>query len=83
MDASSAPALNQNVHMKGIGKFKLKLAHYTFDPAELSGIATETRQFTRDGFTQGLVYKNPACSTDACWLPEKPFHCGDHRGHHC
>ena len=83
MNASSASGLNQHLLMEGIGKYKLKLTHYTFDPAELSEIATETRQFTRDGFAQDLVYKNPACSTDACWLPEKPFQCGDHRGHHC
>ena len=82
-NVNSAPGGSQNLLNIGLGKYKLKLAHYTFDPAELGRIADETRVFTRDGFAQGLVYKNPACSTDACWLPEKPFQCTDHRGHHC
>ena len=25
----------------------------------------------------------PACGTDACWIPERHFECNDHRGHHC
>ena len=83
MNANSACAQNQNLLMLGLGKNKLKTAHYTFEPEELRYIATETRPFSRDGFAQGSVHKNPACSTDACWIPERPFECSDHRGHHC
>ena len=79
----SARPQNHNLLMMGSGKYKLKSAHYTFDPNELERIAAESRLFTRDGFAHGLAYKNPACSRDACWLPEKPFECCDHRGHHC
>jgi len=70
---SSACPQNHNLLMMGSGKYKLKSAHYTFDPRELERIAAESRPFTRDGFAHGLAYKNPACSRDACWLPEKPF----------
>ena len=83
MNANSACAQNKNLLMLGLGKNKLKTAHYTFEPKELRNIAAETRPFGRDGFAQGSVHKNPACSTDACWIPERPFECNDHRGHHC
>jgi len=83
MNANSACAQNQNLLMLGLGKNKLKTAHYTSEPEELRNTATETRPFSRDGFAQGSVHKNPACNTDACWVPERPFECSDHRGHHC
>ena len=80
---NSAPAENQNLLMLGTGKNKLAHVHYVFDPTELSSIAEETRAFTRDGFAKGSIHRHPGCSTDACFLPEKPFECSDHRGHHC
>ena len=50
MNENSACAQNQNLLMLGVGKHKLKAAHYTFEPKELLSIADETRTFSRDGF---------------------------------
>ena len=83
MNENSSPAENHNLLMMGTGKTKLASAHYVFDPTELECIANETRPFTRDGFAKGSTYRHPGCSKDACYLPEKPFECSDHRGHHC
>ena len=83
MNANSSHAENYNLLMMGTGKTKLATVHYVFDPTELETIANETRPFTRDGYAKGSTYKHPACSKDACYLPEKPFECSDHRGHHC
>ena len=80
---NSAPNMNQNLNMMGTGLAKLANVHYVFDPDELAKVASETRPFTRDGFSQGNVHRHPVCSTDACYLPDKPFECCDHRGHHC
>ena len=83
LPASSAPVGALNLNLIGTGKLRLRTAHYTFDTEELQRIGKETRGLTRDGFAHGAVHRNPACSTDACWLPEQPFQCCDHRGHHC
>jgi len=83
MNENSSPAENHNLLMMGTGKTKLATVHYVFDPTELESIANETRPFTRDGFAKGSTYRHPGCSKDACYLPEKPFECSDHRGHHC
>ena len=71
-----------NLNLIGIGKTKLAHVNYTFDPDELKKLAKQTRPFTRDGYAKGLIYKNPGCTQDACYLPEQPFECSDHRGHH-
>ena len=73
MKVASTPGLNKNLLNMETGKHQPKLADYLFDPKELRRVAIETRVFTRVGFAQGLVQKNPTCSTDACWLPEKQF----------
>lgn len=83
MSAHRVCARNQNLLTLGVGKFKLKAAHYTFEPKELNSVAAKTGPFSRDGFAQGSIYKNLGCRTDACWIPERPFECNNHRGHHC
>ena len=83
LNTCSVPAECQNLNLIETGKYRLQDAQYIMDPVELGKIAAETRGFTRDGFTHGQVYRHPACSTDSCWVPEKPFECCDHRGHHC
>ena len=83
MHESSTLGRNQNLCMMGRGIAKLANVQYVFDPDELEQIAQETKPFTRDGFSGGAVHRHPGCSTDCCYLPEKPFECSDHRGHHC
>ena len=78
----SSATRHVNLNLMGIGRSKLAQANYTFDPDELQKLAEQTRPFTRDGYAKGLIYKNPGCTQDACYLPEKPFECSDHRGHH-
>ena len=56
---------------------------HCFMPVELKQVAKETRQFTRDGFACSAANCDPTCNADACFLPDQPYECTDHRGHHC